>query len=251
MREDSLRSHKKQHRDAQSVMQLQLPSQTETTAHSNSQIDSPYSSAQLKIIVSHPMSQENSLIPAAVESQHKMVLLSPESQDMVVNSMIHQVNLLTPMQPLGVPSETTLEPQTVLLTTNDPLHQALLHTALSAQDPISSQTFITTCSELEGLNALIQEGGTEVTVVTEGIPAMVTTTTPTILVCDPAVKVAESALHCEEGALLVPNVSLGGQNVVIHGVPMIVSAQPQQSTIEQLSSHTLYSDTHTLEGLPQ
>ncbi|KAL3064767.1 hypothetical protein OYC64_000905 [Pagothenia borchgrevinki] len=251
VREDSLRSHKKQHRDAQSVMQLQLPTQTETTAHGNSQIDSPYSSAQLKIIVSHSMSQENSLIPAAVESQHKMVLLSPESQDMVVNSMIHQVNLLTPMQPLGVPSETTLEPQTVLLTTNDPLHQALLHTALSAQDPISSQTFITTCSELEGLNALIQEGGTEVTVVTEGIPAMVTTTTPPTLVCDPAVKVAESALHCEEGALLVPNISLGGQNVVIHGVPMIVSAQPQQSTIEQLSSHTLYSDTHTLEGLPQ
>ncbi|KAK5864043.1 hypothetical protein PBY51_001019 [Eleginops maclovinus] len=260
VREDSLRSHKKQHRDTQGVLQLQLPTQTETMSQSISQSDSmaPYRSAQLKIIVPHPMSQENSLIPAAVESQHKMVLLSSENQDMVVNSMIHQVNLLAPMQPLRGTAEATLHPQTVLLTqlgpddANNPLHQALLHNAISAQDSGStSQTFITTCSELEGLNALIQEGGTEVTVVTEGIPAMVTTAAPPTLVCDPAAKVEESALHCEDGALLVPNLSLGGQNVVIHGVPMIVSTQSQQSTIEQLSPHTLYSDTHTLEGLPQ
>lgn len=285
VREDSLRSHKKQHRDAQNVLQLQLSSPTDAvslvpvTSHSSAQLEvpipsdsiAPYSSAQLKIIVSHPLGQENPLIPAGLESQNKtnMVLLSPESQDMVVNSMIQQVNLLAPMQPLvsSQAAEATLEPQTVLLTqlspddTNNPLHQALLQTAITAQDSSSgSQTFITTCSELEGLNALIQEGGTEVTVVTEGNTAMVSAAAPPDMVCGPSedmskpagtVAVEESALPCEESALLVPNISLGSPNVVIHGVPLIASSQPQQSAIEQLSPHTLYADSHTLEGIPQ
>ncbi|XP_029290767.1 zinc finger protein 64 [Cottoperca gobio] len=274
VREDSLRSHKKQHRDTQSVLQLQLspPADTVdlvTTSHSTTRLDvplssdslAPYSSAQLKIIVSHPLGQENPLSPAGVDSQHKtnMVLLSPENQDMVVNSMIHQVNLLAPMQPLGSTAEATLEPRTVLLTqlgpddTNGPLHQALLHTAIAAQDTSGgSQTFITTCSELEGLNALIQEGGTEVTVVTEGIPALVTTAIPPEMVCGPAgtVKAEDRALRREGSALLVPNIRLGSQNVVIHGAPLMASTQPQQRAIEQLPPHTLYSDTHTLEGLP-
>ncbi|KAM9856267.1 zinc finger protein 64 [Aulostomus maculatus] len=192
VREDSLRSHKKQHREAQSALQLQLSSPAEdvsvvpaVTPQAQFEVPisadslAPYSSAQLKIIVS----------PAGVDSQNKtnMVLLSPENQDMVVNSMIQQVNLLAPMQPAGSTqsAETTLVPQTVLLTqlspedANNPLHQALLQTAITAQDSSSgTQTFITTCSELEGFNALIQEGGTEVTVVTEGSTAMVTTATP-------------------------------------------------------------------------
>lgn len=268
------------------MLQLQLSTQADAvnlvpvaTSQRNTQLEvpipsdsvAPYSSAQLKIIVSHPLGQENPLLPAGMDSQNKtnMVLLSPESQDMVVNSMIQQVNLLAPMQPLvsSQTTEATLEPQTVLLTqlspddTNNPLHQALLQTAITAQDSSSgSQTFITTCSELEGLNALIQEGGTEVTVVTEGNAAMVTAAAPPDMVCGPSedmskpaetVAVEESALTCEESALLVPNMSLGSQNVVIHGVPLIVSTQPQQSAIEQLSPHTLYADSHTLEGIPQ
>uniref|UniRef100_A0A8D0D201 ZFP64 zinc finger protein n=1 Tax=Sander lucioperca TaxID=283035 RepID=A0A8D0D201_SANLU len=279
VREDSLRSHKKQHRDTQNALQLQLSTPADavslvpTSQSSSTQLEvpvsadsmAPYSNAQLKIIVSHPLGQENRLIPAGVDSQHKtnMVLLSPENQDMVVNSMIQQVNLLAPMQALGSSqtAEGTLEPQTVLLTQlspgdgNNPLHQALLGTAISAQDPSrGSQTFITTCSELGGLNALIQEGGTEVTVVTEGNAAMLTTATTPNMVCGPSedmskpagtVMVVESALPCEESALLVPNISLGSQNVVIHAVPLIVSTQAQ------LSPHTLYSDTHTLEGIPQ
>lgn len=284
VREDSLRSHKKQHRVTQNVLQLQLStpvdtvnlvpattSQTQLQVPITSDSMSPYSSAQLKIIVSHPLGQENPLIPAGVDNQNKtnMVLLSPENQDMVVNSMIQQVNLLAPMQPLGSSqtAEATLEPQTVLLTqlspedTNNPLHQALLQTAITAQDSNSgTQTFITTCSELEGLNALIREGGTEVTVVTEGNAAMVTAASPPDMVCGPSedmskpagtVTVEDSALPCEESALLVPNISLSSQNVVIHGVPLIVSTQPQQSAIEQLSPHTLYSDSHTLEDIPQ
>ncbi|CAN9515630.1 unnamed protein product [Ophioblennius macclurei] len=257
VREDSLRSHKKQHRDAQSVFQLQLSAPTDsvsllpvTLSQSSTQLQvpitsvAPYSSAQLKIIVSQPLGQESSLIPAGEDSKANMVLLGPESQD--ISSMIQQVNLLAPMQPLG-PAQTAdpaLEPQTVILTqlgsedAGNPLHQALLQTAIGAQDSGSSasQTFITTCTELEGLNALIQEGGTEVTVVTEGNATL----------SKPAAAAGESALQCEEGALLVPNISLGGQNVVIHGVPLIVSAQPQQ-----LSPHALYSDSHTLQSIPQ
>lgn len=259
VREDSLRSHKKQHRDAQSVFQLQLSSPADsvsllpvTLSQSSTQLQvpvpsssaAPYNNAQLKIIVSQPLGQESSLIPAADDNPAKanMVLLGPESQD--IGSMIQQVNLLAPMQPLG-PAQATdpaLEPQTVILTqlgpedASNPLHQALLHTAIGAQNSRSSQAFITTCSELDGLNALIQEGGTEVTVVTEGNAALP----------KPVAAVEDSALQCEEGALLVPNISLGGQNVVIHGVPLIVSAQPQQ-----LSPHTLYSDSHTLESIPQ
>lgn len=190
-----------------------------------------------------------------MESQNKtnMVLLNPENQNMVVNSMIQQVNLLAPLRPLvsSHHEEPNLEPQTVLLTqlgaddANNPLHQALLQTASDNGSP----TFITTCSELDGLNALIQEGGTEVTVVTEGNPIA-----PALnMACGPSedkpagmVKVHENTLACGGSALLVPNMSLGAQNVLIHNLPLIVSAQDQQ-----LSPHTLYTDSHTLEDIPQ
>ncbi|XP_076022234.1 zinc finger protein 64 [Genypterus blacodes] len=287
VREDSLRSHRKQHRDTQNALQIHLCSQPGvvslspvTASHSNNTLEVPmaadplvpYSNAQLKIIVSHPLGQEEPLLQSAIDNhQNKtnMVLLSPDSQDLVVSSMIQQVNLLAPMQALGSSqtAEGTLEQQTVLLTQlspedhNNPLHQALLQTAISSQDCNSStQTFITACSDLEGLSALIQEGGTEVTVVTEGNGGMVTTATPPDMVCSTSedmvkhagtVTAEESALPCDGGSLLVPNISLGGQGVVIHSLPLILSTQPQHNVIEQLSPHTLYSDSHTLEGIPQ
>ncbi|XP_061758639.1 zinc finger protein 64 isoform X1 [Nerophis ophidion] len=130
VREDSLRSHRKQHRESQEDPAVPV------------QVDS---SSQLKIIVS------------SAETPSKMVLLSPEHQDLVVNSM-----LLAP----GL-SDAAFAPQTVLLTplhADDSLHQ------VHALSPAGAgpQTFITTCAELEDLRALVQEGGTEVTVVTEG-----------------------------------------------------------------------------------
>lgn len=268
VREDSLRSHKKQHRDNQKVLQLQfsdsasmLPATPQTNAHLEVPISSdsmaPYSSAQLKIIVSHPLGQDSPLIPVGMDGQSKtnMVLLSPESQDMVVNTMIQQVNLLAPMQPLvsahGA-EVSALGPQTVLLTSlnpddaGNPLHQALLQTAISGHDSAgSSQAFITTCSELDGLNALIQEGGTEVTVVTEGN----TVTAPPGMACIPAEDTCKPAGTAEESTLLMPNISLSSQNVVVHNVPLM--AQAQHGVIEQLSPHTLYTDSHTLDSIPQ
>ncbi|CAG6021903.1 unnamed protein product [Menidia menidia] len=229
VREDSLRSHKKQHRDAQSLLQLSTAPESlslvpVTVSQSDPQLEvpisePPYGNTQLKIIVPHALSHQNS----NGQSKSKMLLLSPESQDMVVNSMIQQVNLLAPVQPLGS-SQANLESQTVLLTqlgpedTNNPLHQALLQTAISGQESSGgTQTLITACSELEGFNTLLQAGGGEVTVVTVGNSALADAPKP---------KAEESTLPCQESTLLVPNIGLASQNVVIHSVPLIVSTQP-------------------------
>lgn len=208
VREDSLRSHRKQHRDA-----LQL-----RPAHS---VPPPPASAQLKIIMSHPLGQEGPLVSGG-GSKADVVLLSPEGQDLVVGSMIQQVSLLA-APPLGSP-QVVEEPQTVLLT----------QLGAAVDDPIGggagAQTFITTCSELESLNALIQEGGTEVMVVTEGHGG-------------PG-EAAATVVGGEEGGgvLLVPELSLGlgGQDVVIHSVPL--QQQQHQQVLEQLSPHSLYAD---------
>lgn len=219
VREDSLRSHRKQHRDA-----LQLQPEDSAEPLPVAALPTSSSGAELKILVSHPLGQENALTAASLDDsggKADMVLLSPEGQDLVVGSMIQQVSLLGSPQVVD-------EPQTVLLTQ--------LGAAAAAGELVdgAAQTFITTCSELESLNALIQEGGTEVTVVTEGHGG-----------------VAEAPVMEEGGgggtsALLVPELSLGGQDVVIHSVPLMVSAGPlqqqQQDVLEQLSPDTLYAD---------
>ncbi|XP_071022736.1 zinc finger protein 64-like [Oncorhynchus clarkii lewisi] len=319
VREDSLRSHRKQHQDSDSQQTLSLTLQPITSQHSvvtvshvprqdshTTQIPlhqvpltplasdplASYSSAQLQIIVSHPLGQEGSFLPlqAGLDfGQHTKgsttVFLSPETQGMVVNCMS-----LMPIQQLGAQKQVeggSLEPQTVLLThlslgdSRNPLHQALLQTAIASQDSSahrsSTQTFITTCSDLEGLSALIQEGGTEVTVVTEGgnhsnIVAMATATSrfsPPDMKCSeggPSEDLPKQAqvtvvqefgdngiTTCEEdSSLMVPSISLGSQEVVIHGLPLVVTAQ-NQPVLEHLSVSTqnLYSvsDTHTIDGL--
>lgn len=239
VREDSLRSHKKQHRAAQNGLHLPAP---DASSQSNAPLSvpadyvAPYCNPQLKIIVSAALNQDH-IIPG--ENKTNVVLLSPENQDMV----LQQVNLLTPIQPLlsAQSSQTNLETQAVLLTqlsaedAGGSLHQALLQTDGNS----GSQTFITTCSELDGLKALIQEGGTEVTVVTEGnAPAAPSEVAAGASEDKPAETIA---VPCEESALLMPGMSLGGQNVVIHSVPLLVSAQTQQ----------LFTDSNTLENIPQ
>ncbi|CDQ72027.1 unnamed protein product [Oncorhynchus mykiss] len=246
VREDSLRSHRKQHQDSDSQQTLSLTLQPITSQHSVVPLTplasdplASYSSAQLQIIVSHPL-EGGSLEPQTV--------------------------LLTHLS-LG--------------DSRNPLHQALLQTAIASQDSSahrsSTQTFITTCSDLEGLSALIQEGGTEVTVVTEGgnhsnLVAMATATSrfsPPDMKCSeggPSEDLPKQAqvtvvqefgdngiTTCEEdSSLMVPSISLGSQEVVIHGLPLVVTAQ-NQPVLEHLSVSTqnLYSvsDTHTIDGL--
>ncbi|KAM8830262.1 zinc finger protein 64 [Synchiropus picturatus] len=222
VREDSLRSHKKQHKVSAAQVDL-AKTQNQVTPETLTTLP------QFKIIMSQSSGQES--MP---DSPNKMVLLSAEHQDLVVNSMIQQVDLST---------EPALEPQTVLLAhlsseDQNPLHQALLQTAIPPPESDSStQTFITSCSELDRLNALIQEGGTEVTVVTVD-------NTPADMGGSPLLDKQDGTGPVQDGSLLVPNINLSGQNVVIHGVPLIMSTQqPQHSSLEQL-----YADSQTLEG---
>uniref|UniRef100_H3D4J1 ZFP64 zinc finger protein n=1 Tax=Tetraodon nigroviridis TaxID=99883 RepID=H3D4J1_TETNG len=176
VREDSLRSHKKQHRAAQNGLGLPALALADASAQSDAALPAAadsvaaYCNPQLKIIMAGHPEPRHQVIPDGIQSENKtsVVLLSPENQDLV----LQQVNLLAPMQPLmsAQSPEANLEAQAVLLTQlsaedgSGPLHQALLQTAGGS----ASQAFIATCSELDGLKALIQDGGTEVTVVTEG-----------------------------------------------------------------------------------
>jgi hypothetical protein len=142
------------------------------------------------------------------------------------------------------------------------LHQALLQTGGgAAQGPgaNATQTFLATCSDIESLSALIQEGGTEVTVVTEGIGA--TTASPAAgapmeeaAAARAVACVGNSALACVAGGggLLVPSIHLGGQGVVLHSLPLIVSSQPHRGPLDQLPTSTLYTDSEAhIEGMSQ
>lgn len=240
VREDSLRSHKKQHRENQLSLVPTTSLQCGDRLDIPAAVDPSYGNAQLKIIVS----QE--LAPAENQSKANMMLLSQESQNMVVNSMLQQVNL----QPVATSSsfETALEPQTVLLTHLSPDDSTFLH---RPQDPSSTApTFI--CSELESLKALIQEGGTEVTVVTVGDPpeTMSGQAMESVDASTPAQLIEESALACEESTLLVPDLSLGGQGVVIHNMQLIVSTQPEPSDAINQLPQTIYCNSDVLESIP-
>ncbi|KAF6089811.1 ZFP64 zinc finger protein [Phyllostomus discolor] len=103
--------------------------------------------------------------------------------------ILRQVNLIAPPPSSGCPSEAgALAQPAVLLTTHDQADGATLHQTLipaapgSAQEGSSGQTFITssgiTCTDFEGLNALIQEGTAEVTVVSDGQNLAVATAAP-------------------------------------------------------------------------
>ncbi|XP_028667743.1 zinc finger protein 64 [Erpetoichthys calabaricus] len=234
VREDSLRSHRKQHRDLRvipsntlAVLQLQLHhgDQPSSPSHLNqlqvplqSNQVSSYSDGHLKIIVGHQLSHENTFLQSTTsEHQHSTDSLSTDNQDhsKQVNGtqIVQQVSMISPVSHMAPHSEVnSVGHQTVLLThitpgANDSLHQALIQTAsVTSQDSGSNPTFITTCSDLEGLNALIQEGGTEVTVVTEGSPSVSvsssTITTPSII--------SSSA----------PQVLTSKQTVVVHSGPV-------------------------------
>lgn len=250
VREDSLRSHKKQHRDAQNTVQLQLSASADTVnlvpvavPQSNTQIAVPfpsssmasYSNTQIKILVPQPLGQHGSLISTVGDGtcKTKMVLLDSDNQDVVVNPMIQQVNLLAAVQPLESSHSTVrAEPQTVLLTKLSPDNN-------TPQDSSSTQTLITYSSDLEGLSALIPDGGAELRVVTKNSSPLVTVATP------PNAVGSKPAGSCQEAALVVPNISVGSQNVVIQGVPLMVCAQTQQGAAEQFSPKTFYAESHT------
>ncbi|XP_062397043.1 zinc finger protein 64 [Sardina pilchardus] len=256
VREDSLRSHRRQHQNLPHSGFLQLPTPVTAVSgpaaaqqrgpsggSSNSAQDGPllssYAGAQLKIIVTPQLGQEGA-----------QALLSPV-----------QVSLL-PMQSLQPPAEGALAQQTVLLThigPDDATGATGLPQALSAAD--ASQTFITTCSDLDGLTALIQEGGTEVTVVTDAEPpGMPSSSTeclgPSLEVVSEVssqgdAKASEAVIlggdaPCGDGSgLIMSNISVGPHGtLLLHNMPLSLGPPERATPLEPLSPHNIFSDTH-------
>lgn len=230
-----------------------------------------YGNAQLKIFVAPPLGQEGAFIQAAVNvpsSKPGTVLLSSEGQNVLLNPILQQVSLLTPVQHMAAP-EGSLEHQTVLLTRiGGSEENPLLEANLSSQAPIETQTFIssaspsesshafvTACTDLDSLHALIQQGGAEVTVVTESHASMTTAAT--------VISTFESPLDVEgppsendlkqsgegnpavDDALAVPDISIGSSSsLLVHNVTLSISEQDQQTPIYQLSPHQIFSDSN-------
>lgn len=200
MREDSLRSHKRQHSEYQegknsevTVLQFQIDPSKQTPAPlavgnlqvplQPSQLPS-FSEGRVKIIVGHQVSQANTIVQAAATAVNIVppALVTPSPDELPGNGrlqILRQVNLITPPPASGCPSEPgTVAQPAVLLTTHEQTDGTSLHPTLIPSNPggpqgdSNNQTFITSsgisCTDFEGLNALIQEGAAEVTVVSDG-----------------------------------------------------------------------------------
>lgn len=203
MREDSLRSHRRQHSEYGdgkgadvTVLQLQVdagkpPAAPLAVGH----LPLPptpapqFSEGRVKIIVGHQVPPASAIVQAAAAAVNivQPALVAPNPEELRGNSrlqVLRQVNLIAPPAPPGCPGEAAALPQpAVLLTTHD---QTLIPAAPGGpQEGSGNQTFITssgiTCTDFEGLNALIQEGTAEVTVVSDGGQSIaVATTAPPI-----------------------------------------------------------------------
>ncbi|XP_066481958.1 zinc finger protein 64 [Tiliqua scincoides] len=208
VREDSLRSHKRQHAEYNgikntelAVLQFQMDPTTQagapiTVSHLQVPLHaSSYGEGQVKIIVGHQMPQAGSLVQAASMNIVPPTLVSPNQEDLSGSSqlqILQQVSLLAPSLPSGSHAESISVGQpTVLLTTHDQGDRSASHQTLIPAIPVdghdtpASQAFINgtgiSCSDLEGLNALIQEGAGEVTVVSDGDQSItVSTSAPPI-----------------------------------------------------------------------
>ncbi|NXM52093.1 ZF64A protein, partial [Illadopsis cleaveri] len=188
VREDSLRSHKKQHslyngakNNELAVLQLQMdagrqPGAPITVSHLQVPLQaaqvSPYNEGRVKIIVGHQVPQAASVnvVPPA--------LLAPGQEEVLGGGRL---------QLLGQAEGSAL-------------HPALLPGAAPGHDPPAGQAFIAgsgiSCSDLEGLNALIpegaaEEGAAEVTVVSDGEQSI------TVSTAAPPPPIFSSSSHAE------------------------------------------------------
>ncbi|MEE6523833.1 hypothetical protein FKM82_022911 [Ascaphus truei] len=183
VREDSLRSHKKQHNEYNvqkssevAVLELQIDPSRQSNAllsvrHIQVPIQpnqvAPYNEGRVKIIVGHQLPDQNN-----VETTSMNAGSSDEATQVQEHISSNQLQILRQS------GTTCIAHQTVLLTTHDQngnnaLHQALIPNGeVNNQESPANQTFTAnsgiSCTDLEGLNALIQEGTAEVTVVSEG-----------------------------------------------------------------------------------
>ncbi|KAI5095950.1 zinc finger protein 64 [Silurus meridionalis] len=281
VREDSLRSHKRQHSDTEKQLRL-AQSQNSTVKQTDKGPEQvsfaltngsgpSYGNTQLKIFVAPPVGQEGTFIQAAVDvpsSKPGTVLLSSEGQNVILNPIIQQVSLLTPVQHLS-PPEGSLEHQTVLLThISGSEENPLLQTNVSSQVPIETQTFIssssssesshayiTACSDLDSLHALIQQGGAEVTVVTEGHTSITTASSASSTFesaldietppSDEKLKQSDEANPALDDGLDVADMSIEtSSSILVHNVTLSISEPDQPVPIYQLSPHHIFSDSN-------
>ncbi|NWW78941.1 ZF64A protein, partial [Climacteris rufus] len=196
VREDSLRSHKKQHSlyngsksGELAVLQLQMeagrqPGAPVAVSHLQVPLQaahvSPYNEGRVKIIVGHQVPQANGVVQAASVNVVPPALLSQGQEELLGSSrlqLLGQVSVLAPAPAVAAGEAGPAAQPAVLLTSHEQaegsaLHQALIPAAAPGHEPPASQAFIAgpgiSCSDLEGLNALIQEGAAEVTVVSDG-----------------------------------------------------------------------------------
>lgn len=256
VREDSLRSHRRQHQNLPHSGFLQLPTPTTTAATTTA----PSLGAQQSGPSPQAQPQEGPLLSSYAGAQLKIIVtpqLGQEGSEGLLSPV--QVSLL-PVQSMQPPAGGALEQQTVLLTHISPDGASSLPQTLSAD---SSQTFITTCSDLDGLTALIQEGGTEVTVVTDGEPPGMPPSSecslgPPLQVVSEAssrgdVKPSQavllgSAAPCEDGSgLIMSNISMGPHGtLLLHNMPLSLGPPERAPPLEPLSQH-IFSDTHPVD----
>ncbi|XP_044311600.1 zinc finger protein 64 [Varanus komodoensis] len=199
VREDSLRSHKRQHvalngakNTELAVLQFQMaPDRSAGAPITVSHLQVPlhaasYGEGQVKIIVGHQMPPASGLVQAASVNIVPPALISQSQEDLSGHNqlqILQQVSLLAPSLPSGSQAESLAVGQpAVLLTTQDGADQSTPSQALIPTIPVgnhevpASQAFINgagiSCSDLEGLSALIQEGAGEVTVVSDEDPSI-------------------------------------------------------------------------------
>lgn len=271
VREDSLRSHKRQHTFSQEQQRMEFcGEQSESQNIRTTKTDEPpdrvaltltnslipsFESSHLKIIVAPSILQQSTFTQTAVDSNQsskpRTLVLSSESQNVVLNPVIQQVSILTPVQQISQATEGNLEHQTVLLTHFSPNQENVLHTTSTSEN-----AFITGCSDLDSLHALIQQGGAEVTVVTEGHTSVGTPlTTASAFVphldmerspSQDIQKQSGNENEAENGLVTELNME-PSSTLLVHGVPF-VSVQDQQVPIYQLSTHQIFSDTNIRES---
>ncbi|XP_072412624.1 zinc finger protein 64 isoform X3 [Chiloscyllium punctatum] len=314
VREDSLRSHKNQHRDlshssdnsALAILQLQIQHENQTSVPSVSNHLQPrsvtsFSKGEVKIIVSQQLNPTNSIVQTVVNEHHTVrdtVVSDPSHQnrDDVTSSnqlqLLQQVNLIAPTQQAlsqnEVETNSSLEQEATLLSpidssATDSLHQALMQTtAVDNQASSNSQSFITAstinCSDLDGLNALIQEESRDVTVVSDPNQTVATTSSssaspifsspspqlpgpkhtypivPAAIPSGVTCSVLQIPSHNssatgfppqpeETNSLLVSGIGISTSGVIIQSLPMVVTTAQQQQPDDPLSERAFYSES--------
>ncbi|XP_069739693.1 zinc finger protein 64 [Narcine bancroftii] len=319
VREDSLRSHKNQHRDLSQgsesselrVLQLQVDQDNQNNSPSmsrdlQSRSVTSFRKGEVNIIVSHQLNPTNPIVQGAVNEHHamrdSMVSESSQVKDDVTSSnqlqLLQQVNLIAPNQQTisqnEVEADSSLEQDGPLLSPihsseTDSLHQALMQTtAVASQCSSNSQSFIAgstiNCTDLDGLNALIQEESREVTVVSDPNRTVATapssSTSPIFSSPSPQMQEskqtysivppgAQSNVTCsvlqipshnssvpgfpsqpeETNSLLVSSIGISTSGVIIQSLPMIVSTAQQQPSNDQLSERAFYSESSAPSAL--